>query len=137
MAFDGTLLKMGTDVFPLRFVYADSYKITPNRRQDLDPDTDANGVLHRNVVSHMPSTIAFTAKPMKNAELAEMMAFIRNHYTNTAEKKLNLTYYCPDLDGYQTGEFYLDPNVEFPINYVDSTKKVIQYGSFELNFVEY
>lgn len=136
MAFNGYLLKMGADEFPLSFVYKNTYKITPNRRQDLDPTRNANGVLERNVLEHMPSTISFMAKPMYNKELAEMMSFIRSHYSVEKEKKVVLTYYCPDIDEYKTGEFYV-PDIEYPIDMVDTENKIILYREFPLEFIEY
>lgn len=136
MAFNGYLLKMGADEFPLSFVYKNTYKIAPNRRQDLDPTRNANGVLERNVLEHMPSTISFMAKPMYNKELAEMMSFIRSHYSVEKEKKVVLTYYCPDTDEYKTGEFYV-PDIEYPIDMVDTENKTILYREFPLEFIEY
>ena len=136
MAFEGYLLKMGGDVFPLSFVYKESYKITPNRRQDLDSGRNANGVLERNVLDHMPSTISFQAKPMNNTDLDKMMSFIRSHYVSEREKKLIIEYFCPDINGYKTGEFYV-PDIEYVINMVDVEKKTILYYGFQLEFIEY
>ena len=136
MAFEGYLLKMGGDVFPLSFVYKESYKITPNRRQDLDSGRNANGILERNVLDHMPSTISFQAKPMNNTDLDKMMSFIRSHYVSEREKKLIIEYFCPDINGYKTGEFYV-PDIEYVINMVDVEKKTILYYGFQLEFIEY
>lgn len=136
MAFNGYLLKMGGDIFPLSFVYKESYKVTPNRRQDLDSGRNANGVLQRNVLDHMPSTISFQAKPMHNDELDEMMSFIRSHYAVEKEKKVILEYFCPDINGYKTGEFYV-PDIEYVINRVDLKKNKIFYNGFQLEFIEY
>lgn len=136
MAFNGYLIKMGADVFPLSFVYKSSYTVTPNRRQDVDPTRNANGVLERNVLDHMPSTISFQTKPMYNNELNELMTFIRSHYSVEKEKKIVLEYYCPDIDDYKTGEFYL-PDISFPIDMVDTKNKRILYREFQLEFIEY
>lgn len=136
MAFNGYLLKMGEDIFPLSFVYKESYKVVPNRRQDLDSSRNANGKLERNVLDHMPSTIVFQTKPMFNDDLDKMMTFIRTHYTIEKEKKIKLNYYCPDINGYKTGDFYL-PDIEFSINLVDLEKNRILYNGFQLEFIEY
>ena len=66
MAFNGYLFKIGETIFPLKYVFAKSYTITPNRRQDIDPFRNANGRLQRNVVEHMPSTIEIKTRPMDN-----------------------------------------------------------------------
>lgn len=136
MAFNGYLLKMGADVFPLSFVFKNSYVVTPNRRLDVDSATNANGVLERNVLDHTASTISFQTKPMYNHELNELMAFIRNHYSVEKEKKLVLEYYCPDIDDYKVGEFYV-PDIAFPIDMVDLEHNRILYRGFQLDFIEY
>lgn len=136
MAYNGYLIKMGVDVFPLSFVFANSYSITPNRRQDVDSTRNANGILERNVLDHMPSTISFETKPMDNIKLNEMMSFIRSHYSVEKEKKIVLEYYCPDIDDYKTGEFYV-PDITYPINMVDNNTNTILYNSFALEFIEY
>lgn len=136
MAYNGYLIKMGVDIFPLSFVFANSYTVTPNRRQDVDSNRNANGILDRNVLDHMPSTISFQTKPMWNNELNAMMTFIRSHYSIEKEKKIVLEYYCPDIDEYKTGEFYV-PDIAFPINMVDNEHNAILYNSFQLDFIEY
>lgn len=136
MAFNGSLLNLSGSNFPLKFVFKESYNITPNRRIDLDSQSDANGVLVRNVLSHTASTIELTTKPMWNKDFAEMMAFIRSKYVNTNEKKLNITYYSPDLDDYKTGNFYV-PDFTVSINRVDVASKKIFYNSMTLKFIEY
>lgn len=136
MAFDGYLLKLSGDTLPLKYIYKESYKVTPNRRQDLDPKRDETGKLHRNTLSHTASTIEFTTKPMWNNEMAALMSFIRSRYTNTSEKKVSVKYYCPDTNSYKTGNFYV-PDLEFSMNYVDSKKNMILYNSMTIEFIEY
>lgn len=136
MAFNGSLLKFSGDNFPLKYVFKESYKVTPNRRQDLDPYRDGNGLLHRNTLSHTATTIEFQTKPMWNSEFEQMMSFIRNHYTNTQEKKLSITYYSPDINDYKTGNFYV-PDVEMNMDLVDTTNNKIMYLSTTLEFIEY
>ena len=137
MAFNGTLLKLGGEVFPMRWIEYDTYKVVPNRRQDLNPFRNANGVLQRNVVAHEPTTIDFSLRSMYNKDIASVMSFIRSKYTNVKEKKLIIQYYDPEYDNYNDGSFYLDPNVEFPIKTINIEKKVIKYGQIKLSFVGY
>lgn len=136
MSFNGSLLKFGNDDFPLNYVFKESYIVTPNRRQDLDSTRNANGILQRNVLSHTASTIDLTVRNLNNKELASLMSFIRSHYLNEQEKKLSITYYCPDLDDYKTGEFYV-PDIEFTIRMIDTTNNAIEYSQFTLEFIEY
>lgn len=136
MAFTGSLIRVGGDNFPLTFVFKESYKIAPNRRQDLDSTRNASGYLERNVLDHTASTISFTTVPMNNIKLNQMMAWVRSHYVSEKEKKIALTYYCPDIDDYKTGIFYV-PDIEFPIRMVDLDHNIIEYNSFTLEFIEY
>lgn len=136
MAFNGYLIKSGDDTFPLRYVYKESYKVTPNRRQDLDPYRDANGKLHRNTLSHTASTIEFQTRPMWNNEFEAVMSWLRSHYSNSQEKKISLTYYCPDINGYKTGNFYV-PDIEMTMDLVDTVHNKIFYLSTTLEFIEY
>ena len=136
MAFNGYLLKISGDKFPLKYVYKESYKVTPNRRQDLDPKRDETGKLHRNTLSHTATTIELQTKPMWNNQMASLMSFIRSRYTNSSEKKVSLEYYSPDTNSYKTGNFYV-PDLEFNMNYVDTTNNKILYNSMTIEFIEY
>ena len=136
MAFEGYLIRVGQAVFPLSFVYKESYSVTPNRRMDLDSYRDANGELHRNVLDHAPSTIRFQTVPMDNAKLEQLMSWIRSRYINEKEKKIYMEYYCPDTNSYKYGNFYV-PDIEFPIHMIDVPNKKILYKSFTLEFIEY
>lgn len=137
MAFNGHLLELGGDNFPLKYIFKETYTVTPNRVQDLDPYTTESGYLVRNPVEHEPSTISFQTRPMWNTDMAAMMAFIRSHYTNAKKRDVRITYYCPDIDDYKSGDFYFNQNQEFPMNYVDTVKNRILYNSMQIDFVEY
>lgn len=138
MAFNGTLMMFGADVFPTKFIQAESYTITPQRRLDLDSGVNnANGVLQRNVLDHTPTTISFSVRDgLWNDENAELWAFIQNHYINAAEQKVTVNYYSPKTDSYETGDFYI-PDIEFPIYFVDSANQRIQYRSYTIELIEY
>ena len=107
MAWQGYVFALRGDRFPHKYIYADSYEVVPQRRQDLDPFVDENGDLHRNVVKHRRSTIKFSTPTMKWHNYRAMWDFIRGHYTNENEKKLRITYYDPETDSYLTGDFYV------------------------------
>lgn len=136
MAFTGSLLSLGGSNFPLQYVYKESYKVTPNRRQDLDPKRDETGVLHRNTLEHTATTIQLQTKPMYQNDMANLMAFLRNSYSNSLEKKTTITYFSPDTNTYKTGTFYV-PDIQFDMNYVDTVHNRILYNSTTLEFIEY
>lgn len=137
MAFDGGLLYLGGSTnLPLSYVKPESYTVVPNRRQDLDSTRNANGKLLRNVLEHTASTITIQTVPLDNTQLGALMTLIRNNYTSESEKKITLRYYCPDLDSYKTGNFYI-PDVEYPIASVNTVKNIIEYNPITFEFIEY
>ena len=136
MAFSGYLLSLGGSNLPLKYIYKESYKVTPNRRQDLDPKRDEEGKLHRNTLSHTATTISFQTKPMWNDEMASLMSLIRGSYSNTLEKKVNVTYFSPDTNSYHSGTFYI-PDIEFTIDMVDTKENRILYLSTTIELIEY
>lgn len=136
MSFNGSLLTVGGTILPLKYVYTSSYTITPNQRFDLDSYRNANGVLVRNALDHTSSDIKISTVPMTNRELPSLMSIITGAFQSYNERRVSLTYYCPDLDSYKTGTFYI-PDIEFPIKSVDTANKVITYDSFDIEFIEY
>lgn len=135
MAFNGYLLSLNGTQFPLSYMNWESYKVVPNRRTDLNSAQNANGELVRYVVEHTRSTIEFETRPMWNADVDAMMRLIRNAYSNELEKKVSITYFCPDINDYKTGDFYLSPNTEFQILKIENNK--LKYKPIKLYFVEY
>lgn len=136
MSFNGSLLSIGGANFPLKYVFKESYKITPNARLDLDPFRNTYGYLMRNVLEHTASKITFQTKPMWNNDHADMWSFIRSHYSDAHERKVQLVYYCPDLDDYDSGTFYI-PDFTPPMDLVDVANRKIMFLSYELSFIEY
>lgn len=134
MAYNGYLLKAGSTEIPLNFIRYDTYNIQPRQRQDLDPYRDINGVLHRNVVSNMPSVITFNTPTMYSDDLQTFLGIIRNNYTSAKERKLDLTYYDMETDSYRSGEFYM-AQPSFVIKMIKDGK--IMYNELTINFIEY
>lgn len=90
--FNGTLFTIGGSVFPLKWIYKESYTVTPHHF-DLDSTRDANGILQRNVLNHKSCTVKFQLKPMTFDEYEEVWAFIRSKYNNAIDRDVNATYY--------------------------------------------
>lgn len=137
MAFNGSLLKINGEEFPWQYIVEKSYKITPKRKQDIDPYRTETGFLIRNVVEHEPTTISFETKELDNTKLSDMMQFIESRYTVEKERKLHMIYYNPIKDDYETGDFYLNANLDYTIKQIDRKNNKISYSSFKLDFVEY
>ena len=135
MAYAGYLVKVGTYTIPLSFIKAESYKVT-HLIQDLDSYRDADGILHRNALSHVPDKCEFECVPMlTNTEISTVVNAIRGQFTNAAERKANVTIYIPETDSYVTNEAMYMPDPEYSIYYADSS--IIQYNSVRFAFIGY
>ena len=134
MAYGGYLVRVGSYTIPLSFIKAESYKIT-HLIQDLDSYRDADGVLHRNALSHVPDKAEFECVPMlTNAEISAVVNSIRSQFTNPAERKASVTVYVPERDEYITQDMYM-PDPEYSIYYADDT--IVQYNSVRFAFIGY
>ena len=137
MAYAGYLIKVGTYEIPMKYIALEGYKVTPNFRQDLDPFRDNNGVLTRNVVTNMPSKIEIKTPYMYARAMNDLMSKIRAQFTNAAEKKASITFYCPDTDSYKTENMYC-PDFEYEIYRVEpSDYNRTIYKPFTLKFIGY
>lgn len=110
MAFNGTLLTLGGTKFPTKWIYKESYHVTPHAL-DIDSTRDVNGQLQRNILKHTSCTVSFQTKPMHFEEYEEMWAFIRSKYIKPAEKKLRVSYYNFEKGGMESMDAYI-PDVE-------------------------
>lgn len=116
-------------------IKADSYKITPNARQDLDSYRDADGVLQRNALAHTATIVEFDTIVMQEEQMQNLMSSIRGNYINEKERDANCTYYDPESGSSKVGHFYIDSNLTFGIKQVWDDK--IFYDECHFKFVEY
>lgn len=134
MAYGGYLVKVGNYVIPMTFIKADSYKIS-HKIQDLDSYRDANGLLHRNALSHVPDKLEFECVPMlTNTEMNAVVSAIRGQFSLSAERKASVQAYLPEEDRYVTQDMYM-PDPEFQMYYADGTKVI--YDAVRFAFIGY
>lgn len=138
MAYGGYLIKVGTGntayEIPLSFIKADSYKVS-KKIQDLDSYRDANGLLHRNALSHVPYKIEFECVPMlTNTEIEAVVSSIKAKFSTAAERKLNVKAYSPEDNDYIEQDMYM-PDPEYQMYLADTTK--IQYDAVRFAFIGY
>jgi hypothetical protein len=55
MSFQGYLIKNGNTVLDNSILAEEGYKSNPDQQTDEDSYTDGDGILHRNVLSHLRS----------------------------------------------------------------------------------
>lgn len=134
VAYAGFLIQVGSYKIPYSWIRAETYSVTKSG-QDLDSYRDANGILHRNTLSHWVAKVEFETPGLKNnTEVAAFMNCISANYTNATEKKANVTVYIPELDGYITQEMYI-PDIQFTIYSANNTE--VKYNQFRVAFIGY
>lgn len=134
MAYAGYLIKVGGYEIPLKYIKAESY--SPYRNiQDLDSYRDADGILHRTALEHIPNKVEFETVPMlTNTQFSEIMGNIQANFTNALERKASVTLYLPETDSYVTQDMYM-PDIKPTMYFADST--VIKYNAIRLAFIGY
>ena len=119
MAYSDYLVKVGNYKIPFDYIGLDAYTITPDQRQDLDPYRDADGVLHRNVVSNKPSKIEINTPILKHSQVRTFLTNLTAQFTDAAARKCEVTYYDVMSDSYKTETMYV-PDIKFQIYHVDT-----------------
>lgn len=134
MAFNNYLIKIGNnDTFFNKFIVASSYKIS-KKVIDIDSYRDANGVLHRNAMSHLSYTIEFEIKPLDNKRMQEFLSAIRSKFIIPLERKVNIEFYLPEDDEYTSSDFYM-PDPELNIERIESGS--VYYTKTTIKFIGY
>lgn len=135
--FQGWLIKAGGVIVPLKYIQYSTYKITPDQRQDLDSERVSTGVLVRNVVEHKPSKIEFnTVADLNNNEVAALYSIFSSAFTNADERELDVEYYVPETNSYNSGTFYM-PDSQYPIKQIHEKTNIIIYDAIRYAFIEY
>ena len=138
MAFTGYLIKVGSPAveIPLKYMRAETYKVTPNQRLEWSAERDVTGVLHRETTPNMPPKIEFNTPLMTNKDIKALNTILSNAYSNATERKLSVNYYDPESDTYKTHDCYM-PDVKYEIRNVDAAHNVINYEELRYAFIGY
>ena len=136
MAYSGFLIKVGDYIIPAnKYIKADSYSVYRNI-QDLDSYRDANGFLHRNVLSHVANKVEFeTPSMLTNVEFASLMKNIqRNYISSLVERKTLVTLYIPEIDDYVTQEMYMS---DVKPTIYGTYGGIVRYNAVRIAFIGY
>jgi len=137
MAFPEYFIKVGDYVIPWRYIQAETYKVTPDQRQDMNSYRNAKGKLIRTVLPNKPTSISFTTPDnMSYADKCTLMNNIQANWTVAAERKCTVTYYDDMSDSMLTADMYM-PDISFEYKTVDVAKSNIVYKAFTLEFIGY
>lgn len=135
VAYSGWLIKAGDYKIPHSLINAETYQVTITG-QDLDSYEDANGLLHRNALKLVKPKVEFETKNLlTDDEMWDFLSNIRSQYIGASrEKKLNCTFYAPELHKYITHLMYM-PDITF-IPYI-ATSNVLKYKPTRIAFISY
>lgn len=133
MSYNGFLLRVGNNEIPLKYFSLDSYKILRST-SDFDSYRDANGVLHRNALSHKVMKIEFSTPYMYGDDLDVLMNLIRSQYINQDEKKVIITAYDKESNSYVSATCYV-PDITFQI--AQNSPRGLLYAPTRIAFIEY
>lgn len=137
MAYSGYLMSIGNYVITGRkYVQFATYEVT-RKVQDLDPYRDANGVLHRNALDHVPLEVSFDLMGgLNNTQMSEFLGGIQNNYVNALERKVLATVYVPESDSYVSQYMYMvEPKLK--IQRIDSKTNTVYYEALTIKFIGY
>ena len=131
--YSGFLLKIGNEIFNMKYIKEKTYKGYVSV-QDLDSYRDANGLLHREALSHVPIKCEFETIPLNNEQYEQIMDMIRRNYINELERKVTITAFILEYNGYVTQDAYMaEPQPQ--IKTIKDNK--IQYAPLRIAFIGY
>ena len=139
--FRGYLIKavLSDEVLPLHFIEWDSYKATPNQREEIKAYRDDNTRdLTRVTAEGKKSVIEFKLRPMWLEEKIMFQGWLGGGIADTQEaheqRKIQLEFWDDEENAYKTGYFYV-PNIEYSILRI--TEDSIRYKEITIKFIEY
>nr|DAH30332.1 MAG TPA: hypothetical protein [Caudoviricetes sp.] len=132
MAYQGYLIKVGNTVFPMKYIRAETYKCTPNQRIDQDSDSDATGMLHRNVLPHTRTKIEFETPQMLRG--ADVLAISTLLGLSGSRRDVTITYWDHESQSYKTGKCYV-PDISYQL--MRNTGDDLVYMPIRYAFIEY
>lgn len=133
MAYSGFLIRAGNYTIPVKFIQLKSYKVTRNV-MDLDSYRDANGVLHRTALEHVPIKIEFNTPYLTGEQMQELLKKIADNYISSEERKVMITAYVSETDEYVIQDMYM-PDLEFTIYSIKGA--TIIYEPLRIAFIGY
>lgn len=118
------------------YIKAETYKSTPNAREEIKAYRDENTRnLHRVPAQGHKTSISFTIRRLHKAEKEIVQNYFKtNGNSFNKERKIQLYYWNDEDNNYKQAYFYL-PDIEFKIKKI--TDNDIIYDEFEVSLIEY
>lgn len=133
--FNNYYVKAYNGVILDQYLAVEGYKNTPDQRQDKDSYRDGYGVLHRQVLPNVATTLELTTRDGLTVD--QVIAFknaIATGITNSMERKVTLTYWNDERMAYCTDTFYM-PDMTFVHSRIQDGTSI--YKSTTFKFVGY
>lgn len=124
--------------FDLHLIQFDSYKSTPNQREEIKAYRDENSRdLYRVTASGTKSKIEFTTMPhLTFAKKKKIQNFFRSGLSSDDwhQRKVHLSFWNDEDNEYYTAYFYI-PDISFSIEKIEKDGPV--YQALDIHLVEY
>lgn len=137
-AFKGYLLKAVStnEVFPLKYMQFNTYKATPNQREELKAYRDDNSRnLTRVTASGKKSKIEFKIRSSLHLEdKMKIQSWFYRAESNHEQRKITLEFWDDENNTYKRGDFYRS-NQQYQIIRIEDDD--IIYGELDIVLVEY
>lgn len=135
--FQGYLMKFGKTGREVPAKFIQTFKSTPNQRTDMDDYTDADGLFHRNELSHRSTKTEWTTPEMRIADWEELMALLNANYdVANGKRDVNVTYYNFEYCSYVSGHFYI-PDFTIEVHLSDRPNKDLLLAPVRFAIIEY
>lgn len=136
-AFEGWLLKFGSQEFPLEYLAQDDCDSTPDQRTQIDSYRDADNLLHLETSPNYKTKLEYkTVDDLTLGDKITIQQVMKSGLLDATQRKYRITYWNDESNEYETGEFYV-PDIVFRQKRVDRVKKTIIYGSVRIAMIEY
>lgn len=101
-------------VFPLSYIKLETFKISPDQRQEFDSYVDGNGVLQRpNVVTHTRTKIEFETTYLYTQQVNDLLTSIWAQLADTLKLECYVRYWDLETRTTKTGYFYMSGTREY------------------------
>lgn len=116
----------------MKYIRVETYQCTPNQRIDQDSDSDATGVLHRNVLPHTRTKVEFETPQMLRG--ADVLAISTLLGLSGSRRDVTITYWDHESQSYKTGKCYV-PDIKYQL--MRNTGDDLVYMPIRYAFIEY
>lgn len=134
--FQGWLIKFrkNNKLFPLRYIERSTYQSTPLQRSEIKAYRDSNNLLHRVTSPNYKTKIEFQTVPLTLAQLGEIRTVLNGSFSNTHQRKTNITYWDDELLRYRNATVYI-PDITYNVKTVSAHS--VCYLPITFTFIEY